>query len=674
VTLITDDESNEVLTAEPGSTDSRSLGGADTAGQSPLNGGNETAEASGPDGGGEAAPASSAEVGLAPLVRLRTVFRQFWPHLRPFRVAMAVIVCLVIVAPALVAATTWLFKITIDTVVVTGNLAAFPPVAMAFIGLALAQGAVSFTDYYLTVWVGERFILALRTDLFAHLHRLAPDTLVRRSLGDMLSRLTTDVEVIEQLLLAQLTQALSYVFQFIFFATALCLLDWRLVVVAFIGVPVFILLARIFSRRIRRATREKGRRVGQISGIAEESLGNAALVRAYDRFTEERVKFFEQSQAGMRAQLEATRMQALYGPLSNLTQVVGVLAVFGAAVWEIGHGHITIGGLFAFIAYLGQMYVPAQSLGQLVQSMFAANASAERVIELLDQQPSPAEPVSPVALGTARGAVRLRNVTFTYPDTIRPALDGVDLDIEPGQRVAVVGASGAGKSTLAMLLLRFQDPDAGAVSLDDVDLRSLTSRDLYRNVCPVLQETLVFDGTVADNIGWGRPDASREDIEAAARAADAHAFIETLPHGYRTRMGQRGRLLSGGQRQRIALARALIRDAPVLLLDEPTTGLDGEAVERLMAVLRRVTAGRTTIVISHDWRVVADAERVVFLRQGRIAATGTHEQLLRDEPDYAALYEDTRSLAPNNRQLSRAVPPPATPSDERAMTSTVVGS
>jgi ATP-binding cassette, subfamily B, bacterial len=332
--------------------------------------------------------------------------------------------------------------------------------------------------------------------------------------------------------------------------------------------------------------------------------------------------------------------------------VIGVLLVVGFAVWELANNNITLGGVLAFVAYLTQLYGPIQGLGKLTNRLFSASAGAERVIELLDLSPTVVEPDDPAPLTRARGSLQVRGLSFGYEDAARPAVSGIDFVVEPGQRLALVGASGAGKSTLAKLLLRFFDPDSGSITLDGRDLRELTLTDLRRNITPVLQETLVFDGTIRDNILWGRPGATEEELIKAATAADANSFIDQLPDGYDTRIGQRGRLLSGGQRQRVAIARAMIRDSPVLLLDEPTTGLDAESAQRILVPLRRLMAGRTTIVISHNLLTVTDADRILYLEDGRITGAGTHTELLTASPGYAQLYH-LHGMAPAPEPVPR---------------------
>jgi ABC-type multidrug transport system fused ATPase/permease subunit len=299
---------------------------------------------------------------------------------------------------------------------------------------------------------------------------------------------------------------------------------------------------------------------------------------------------------------------------------------------------MSLGALLAFMGYLTQLYSPIRGLGRLTNTIYSASAGAERIVEFLEERPSVVDPPRPRPLGRARGSLSFQAVSFRYPGAEDDALRDVSFSVGPGEVVALVGASGAGKSTVAKLMLRLYDPVVGHVELDGVDLRSLRLADLRRNVALLLQETLVFDASVRENIAYGRPDATDAEVRAAARAADADAFIRALPDGYATRLGQRGRRLSGGQRQRVAIARALLRDAPVLVLDEPTTGLDAESSQRVLDPLRRLMAGRTTLVISHNLLTVRDADRIVVLEGGRVVETGSHDQLVRLDGAYARLY------------------------------------
>jgi len=581
------------------------------------------------------ANASTSHGEAAPRAGIRKIFCRFWPETRPFRVRLWISLVLVGVGPVLSTASIWLFKILIDDVLAPHDFHLFPVIAAAYIGVALVEGMVSSTDQYLSTWVGERFILNLRNRLFIHLHQQSSGFFERHQLGDMLSRLISDTEAIEELVLSGVAEAVTYTFRLVLFTGALFYLSWHMAIASLIAAPGFLVATRFFSTRIKDASREKRRRAGSTTTVAEESFGNAALVRAYDRQAAEAARFSDEDLGGFRAQMVATRLQALFRPLTELLEVIGVLSVMGLAVWELANSRITLGGLLVFMVYLTRLYGPIQGFGHLTNSLYAASASAERVIELLDQQPSVTEPSHPRPLPRARGTLRVHDLCFAYPDTAHPALSQVGFRAEPGEKIAVVGASGAGKSTLAKLLMRFCDPDSGAITLDGVDLRELSLADLRRNMAVVLQETLVFDGTIRDNILWGKPEAREREVVAAAVAADAHGFIRALPDGYDTRVGQRGRLLSGGQRQRVAIARAMIRDAPVLLLDEPTTGLDAESIQRVLSPLRRLMAGRTTIIISHNLLTVTDADRILFLEHGRVTGTGSHTELLATTPGYA---------------------------------------
>jgi ABC-type multidrug transport system fused ATPase/permease subunit len=531
-----------------------------------------------------------------------------------------------------------LFRVLVDDVLTPRDFAAFPIVAGGYVGITLVVGVVGFVGQYLDTWIGENFLHRLRTRVFAHLHTLSVSFFDRQRLGDTLSRLTGDVAAIESVVLFSIVTVTANLLKITVFVGVLFFLDWRLALVSLVAVPVFWAAARMFAARIKLASREVRRRAASITVVAEESLSNATLIQAYGRERAEVDRFAAQSRGAVAAELAATRLGAMFTPLIELFEVIGVLTVLGVGIWELSTGHISLGALLSFLVFLSQLYSPVQSLGRLSNSLFTAAAAAERIIDLLDQHPSVSTPAHPAPLDRSQGHLRLDKVSFAYPHAGTDALRDISFTAGPGQTIALVGASGAGKTTLTKLLPRFYDPTSGAITLDGHDLRDLDPTALRANIAIVLQETLLLDGSIADNIRAGRPAATHAELITAARNADAHEFITALPQGYNTRVGQRGRLLSGGQRQRIAIARAMIRDAPILILDEPATGLDAAATERVLTPLRRLITGRTTIIITHNLTTVTDATQIIYLDHGQPTETGTHPELLALNGGYAHLY------------------------------------
>ena len=557
-------------------------------------------------------------VEAAPGVPPRELLRRFWPFARPYRRAIFAGLVLVALLPAVQTAEIWLFGVVVDKVIVPGALGVLPWIALAVLALTLLGAALSFAEDYAWTWAGERFLLDLRATFFTHVQSLSLDTLDRRRLGDLLSRLTGDIQAIESFVLGGLGEGVSAIARILFFTAALFLLDPLLAAVTLVLALPFSLVARRFARHARHAAREKRRRSGSLSAVAEESLANAALVQSHVRAEAERARLVREGRGVVDAELAGARVSGFFGGLVALIEVAGILAVIGLGTWAVEDGRLTIGGLLAFLAYLSQLLRPIGDLSHLAATLLGASAGAERVLELLDRRPDVRSGDRPVPCPP--GAVEFEHVGFGYPGADAPALEDFSLRVEPGEIVALTGPSGCGKSTVARLLLRFADPDAGAIRIGGRDLRELRLDALRESVGILLQETMLFDTSVHENIAFGLPEATRERVESAARAAGAHDFVSALPDGYDTRIGQRGRSLSGGQRRRLEIARTLLRDTPIVVLDEPTTGLDGHAAERVTAALRTLLEGRTAIVISHDPALLAAADRVLDLDRESLEA------------------------------------------------------
>lgn len=575
----------------------------------------------------------------SPQVAIRILFRRFWRYVRPYWWLMALLVVLGVVSPLISALSLGIFGLLINQVLVPRDLAPLGHLILFIVLITIAQNVVGFTSSFISTWLNSRFVLDLRLDFYRHLQTLSLDFFNDEQLGDILSRLNEDTGAIQSLLISAVISIFSLVAQIVFYAIALLVLDWQMAIAIIVVAPVFFLTANQFAKWLRRLAMARRRQSASILSIAEESLANSMLVQAYNRQDYEAERFQTAALANFRLGLAGTLLDGIYGPINEVVELVATLIIVVFGSYQVAHGTISLGSLVIFMGFVVSLYGPVQSFSGLNDSVATATVGAERLLAYLDREPAVRERPDTEPVPAGDGTIAFRNVSFAYPNTDQIALRGVTFTAKPGQTVAIVGRSGSGKSTLVKLLLRFYDPESGGILLNGRDLRALSLASLRDHISVVLQETMIFDGTVRDNIAYGRPGATDEEIIAAAEAAGAHDFIMNLPQGYATPVGQRGRKLSGGQRQRIAIARAMVRNAPILILDEPTTGLDAETAQQILEPLRRLMAGRTTFLVTHNLNIIREADLILLVGDGRVVAQGTHEELMRINPAYARLYQ-----------------------------------
>jgi ATP-binding cassette, subfamily B, bacterial len=590
------------------------------------------------------------------------MIRRALAYLRPYRVVFGLALSQVLVLSALELARPWPLKVVIDAVLGGGPAPAWLPglqrpvllvvACAAFVLIAALSAALTLVHHRTTIQVGQRMVNDMRGDLYAHLHRLSPAFHSRREVGDLLYRVTDDTFAVQTLAMNCLFPALSAAALLAGMAAVMLRMDTGLTLLALAVCPALMVAIGLLDTHIASAAARVRQEESAVFTMVQRAMASMRLIQAFTREEDEHRRFMDRSANSLAASLNLYTLQTVYSGVVTVLVAAGTAAVLWIGATRVIEGRLTVGELVVFLSYLSSLYAPVNSVVQTWGTARAAMAGLRRVYEILDIErdlPDGPRMLEPAA---ARGAVAWERVRFEYTPG-RPVLRDVSLRVPPGTRVAVVGPTGVGKSTLFALLARFADPQAGRVTVSGVDVREYRLRSLRRHIAIVLQPPVVLPTTIAENIELGRPGATREQIAAAAAMAGIHDAISRWPDGYDTVVGEQGFTLSEGEKQRITIARAVLKDAPILILDEPTSSLDAETERVIMDGLDRLAAGRTTFIIAHRLSTIRRADLIVVLRDGEIAEQGSFAELMRRGGLFARLYR--LQTEPAEEALSLAV-------------------
>ena len=581
----------------------------------------------------QAGAASTGRLFQWPVVRRMAVY------LRPYWARTVLASIMMLIGTGLSLLTPYLIKVAIDQAIGGRDLRQLVEVTglmtVAFVALFGAAAAQS----YLLGWVGQRALTDIRADLFRHLHNLSLSYYDTHIVGVVVSRVINDVETISDLLTQGLIQLLGDLLVLVGIVVVMLYLNVRLALLAFAVVPIMVIITRVFSRQARLAYRRTRSTVAAVVGDLAEEIAGMRVIQAFAREDASRARFAQVNDDNRNANISAMTLSFVFQPATDYLGTLATAIVLWFGGLAVARGQLTVGVLVAFLAYVTRFFQPIQELSQLQTTLQSAMAGGEQVVELLETEPRIVDQPDAGELPPIKGRVTFENVTFRYSPDGPLVLRGINLTIEPGQTVALVGPTGAGKTSIASLVVRFYDVSGGAIRLDGTDIRQVTQRSLRRQTGMVTQDSFLFAGTVADNIRFGRPTATQAEVESAARLANAHEFITLMEQGYETRVLEAGANISLGQRQLVCIARAALADPRILILDEATAHVDTVTEALIQDALDRLFAGRTSIVIAHRLSTIEDADLILVVNGGQIVERGTHAELLARAGLYRTLYE-----------------------------------
>jgi len=565
--------------------------------------------------------------------------RRLVPFLLPYRWRIAGALLALTVAAGTVLGLGQGLRVLVDHGFAAGDAALLDRALLVLLGVIVLMAGATYGRFYLVSWVGERVVADLRRAVYDHVLKLSPGFYETTRTGEIMSRLTTDTTLLQVVVGSSASIALRNTLMFIGGTAMLLVTSAKLTALVFLVVPLVVFPIILFGRRVRALSRASQDKVADVGAFVDETLGGIRTVQAYTHEPIERARFGERVEEAFGVAIRRVQVRAIM----TVIVIVLVFGAVGTILWIGGHdvlaGRLTPGELSAFVIYAVVVAGSVGAISEVIGDLQRASGATERLFDLLATEPEIRPPASPVPLPSpARGALAFEGVRFHYPS--RPddaALEDFTLDVAPGETVALVGPSGAGKSTVFQMLLRFYDPQAGVIRLDGVDVRAADPSDVRRRIGLVSQDPVIFSADAWENIRYGRPDASDAEVRAAADAAHALEFLEALPQGLSTFLGEKGVRLSGGQRQRIAIARAILRDPPVLLLDEATSALDAESERMVQDALEKLMKQRTTLIIAHRLATVLNADRIAVMERGRIVASGRHADLVAQGGLYARL-------------------------------------